>query len=397
MSFFRSDGASETVPWLAPGRRKRRATNDWMQPPMRDGDFTVDYLNFSDDEDESEDEDAPQRAPPRYGRPSESDGPNAEEALVLRAVSDLVAPETREVLERNDLLALRLVRGYWNYSPREKCVATVADDVAALRRRYRSDTLLETRLSPLDFHSAIWPASFCGVDDFGHVVVCEKLGDVSLERAFFNGEVSPFELLRLRVQTLEAIQRECALQSVRQGWRAYKVVFIVDVAGAGLSLLKSQVMQYCRDYAQLTEKLFADAVFCNYVVNAPTSAKYAWRAIGTMLCDETRDLVQFVGGTKEETVKALVQGGVPRAAIPKYLGGLADLRPISQYLQAGYGTTEAPVHRDPVPEAPDRPQRFMYVVPAILVAIAGLLIRWLGTLPALLLLFSGLLIRRLGS
>ena len=80
-------------------------------------------------------------------------------------------------------------------------------------------------------------------------------------------------LVRLRVQALEALQRESARASARCGSRVYKVVFIIDVEATSYSLFKSNVMAFARRYAAVTETMYADAVWTNLVVNAPSVAR----------------------------------------------------------------------------------------------------------------------------
>ena len=79
-------------------------------------------------------------------------------------------------------------------------------------------------------------------------------------------------------------------------------------------------------YARLTERMYADAVWKNVIVNAPSMFRATWKLVEPILDDETRELISFV---REDE---LVGAGVPRRATPPDLGGSAAAVPLSRYL-----------------------------------------------------------------
>ena len=106
------------------------------------------------------------------------------------------------------------------------------------RRRFDAPTLLRRELHPT-FHRELWPTTLLGHDRYGHPVVYERLSDLQLDRVL--REFTVDEVLALRMQAYDALQHVCAARSTRAGKpRVYKCVFLVDVSGASLSLLRPQ-------------------------------------------------------------------------------------------------------------------------------------------------------------
>mmetsp|Transcript_1710 Transcript_1710/g.4825 ORF Transcript_1710/g.4825 Transcript_1710/m.4825 type:complete len:294 (-) Transcript_1710:346-1227(-) len=68
--------------------------------------------DFSEDDDVSDDGRVFEKPPGRFGRPSESDGWSEDEAAVRDAIAPRLGEAARRLLEGDDLLFLRLVRGF---------------------------------------------------------------------------------------------------------------------------------------------------------------------------------------------------------------------------------------------------------------------------------------------
>ena len=284
--------------------------------------------NFSDDETTtvaesfrtmSEDKMA---APGKFGRRAESEDWTDEEWRVReRAFATMT--RGRDVFEEDDLLCLRLVRGYWTYELSD--LVSVMEEVAAWRCNWSCDLYLRKPLPFLrgDFHRVAWPTWVTGRDKYGHLVVLERFETMQWDLVL---EYSVEELLRCRIQALDALQREAARISALPGHpRVYKLVFIIDVAGATFStFMNAKVMDFAKQYAKLTEKMYADAAWTNLVVNAPGVARAAWRVVERVVDEETRDIVKFAP-VGDACVGALKDLGLPDDAIPSYLGGSAPL------------------------------------------------------------------------
>ena len=304
--------------------RKQPSFESWSEGASDQHDILGSFTDDEpDDESDDGDWDAPGPrilAPSKFGRPREDLGWQPEEAAVRDAILARVDREVRRVLAGDDLLFLRLVRGFRLLEDRVGGTAAICEWVASRRAAWRADALLRTRLEPADFHRRVWPTWVSGRDAFGHLVVLEKLGSIDFDRLL----LMPLdEVLRLRVQALDCLQRELARPLAGYG-RVYKCVFLVDVAGASLShLWKGETMALAKAYAKLTENMYADAVWKNVVVNAPGLARGAWRVIERLLDDETKDLISFVQAAAgaPDTPAKLDHAGVPRAAAPAYLGG----------------------------------------------------------------------------
>ncbi|KAJ8600746.1 hypothetical protein CTAYLR_003938 [Chrysophaeum taylorii] len=266
-----------------------------------------------------------ERPPGKFGRQSESDGWTEEERVERAVVWAHLSPGAQSIYEHDELLFLRLVRGYWKYEDRTRTVVSVAETVAEMRRRYRCATILQGPLAcdPAGaFHRRAWPSWILGRDTYGHPVVLERFSALDWDAAL---RLTTEELLELRIQALEAMQVDCERWSRRQSHRVYKVVYIVDVGNVNSwALASSRVLEFAKHYAKITEQMFADAVWLNLVVNAPGVARAGWRVVERMVDEETRDIVRFLP-TGNSCCAALLDAGVPRECIPDYLGGAAAL------------------------------------------------------------------------
>ena len=114
---------------------------------------------FSEDDlTEASDEQPP--APRRFERPSESEGWTAAESKQRDALWKVLSDTAQTELRRDDLLFLRLVRGFRRADAERK--RSIIEEVTTLRARYRTtpEPPLGGSLSPTDFHRAIWPVAW---------------------------------------------------------------------------------------------------------------------------------------------------------------------------------------------------------------------------------------------
>lgn len=269
-------------------------------------------------EDNEEDADEQPAAPRRFERPSETEGWTIEEIAQRDAAYALLTDTAKSELERDDLLFLRLIRGFRRADAERH--RSIIEEVTTLRRRYRTtpEPPLGGSLSPSDFHRAIWPTELVGRDAWGHLIVVERVRDVDFGRLL----AMPIDaVLRLRVQALDALQKLSAGPRTRGTHRVYKCVFICDCRHASYtSLARKETVSLASAYARLTERMYADAVWRNVVVDAPLVARAAWRVVEPMLGEETRWLMQFLDGSDPQALEAV---GVPRRCCPRSTSGVA--------------------------------------------------------------------------
>ena len=117
--------------------------------------------------------------------------------------------------------------------------------------------------------------------------------------------------------------------------------------------MRGETTALAKAYAKLTERMYADAVWKNVVVNAPAVARGAWRVVERLLDDETKDLISFVHAPPgaADTPGKLRAAGVPRAACPAYLGGAANPVLLADLLARGDGGADLLPPPEPRPDA----------------------------------------------
>ena len=149
----------------------------------------------------------------------------------------------------------------------------------------------------------------------------ERVKDVDFDRLL---EMPIDAVLRLRVRALDALQRLSACQRKRGPHRVYKCVFVCDCEDASYAALaRRETVSLASAYARLTERMYADAVWRNVVIDAPLVARAAWRVVEPILDAETRELLQFVVCGGADPAAALEEVGVPRRAFPRTARGIA--------------------------------------------------------------------------
>ncbi len=263
-------------------------------------------------------------APSKLGRRPESEPLNDEELAVRDEVLALLSPQSAADMRAPESLVFmtRILRGYWvGYEPRVGTIVDVLERCLVLRRRFDAPTLLRRELHPT-FHRELWPTTLLGHDRYGHPVVYERLSDLQLDRVL--REFTTDEVLALRMQAFEALQHVCDARSTRAGKpRVYKCVFLVDVSGASLSLLRPQARALMAAYSKLTEEVYSDCVWVNDIVNAPAVARVIWGAVSKMIDPITQECIKFLDADAAAVRAQLASAGVPDDVIPRELGGNA--------------------------------------------------------------------------
>ena len=263
-------------------------------------------------------------APSKLGRRPECEPLNDEEMAVRDEVLALLSPQSAAEMRSPESLVFmtRLLRGYWvGYEPRVGTIVEVIERCLSLRQRFDAPTILRRELHPT-FHRDLWPTTLLGHDRYGHPVVFERLSDLQLDRVL--REFTVDEVLALRMQAYDALQHVCAARSTHAGKpRVYKCVFLIDVSGASLSLLRPQVRALMAAYSKMTEEVYSDTVWVNNIVKAPAVARVLWGAVSKMIDPITQECIKFLDADAAAVRAQLAAAGVPEDVIPRELGGSA--------------------------------------------------------------------------
>ncbi|KAH8056524.1 hypothetical protein JL722_7360 [Aureococcus anophagefferens] len=169
-----------------------------------------------------------------------------------------------------------------------------------------------------------------GVDLYGHVVWAEKLGDIG---AVVDVPVSEDDAKAIRLKTMEAIRCAQIRACERRGPQRYKQVYIVDLGAVSLTSLMSRGSVRAMTAAIITgaNAYYPETLWKMFLVNAPWSVRSVYAMISPMIHEVTKAKIKILGGPSKY-LPELEKNGVPRAAVPKSLGGGCDETPLAKLI-----------------------------------------------------------------
>lgn len=169
-----------------------------------------------------------------------------------------------------------------------------------------------------------------GMDLYGHLVWAERLGDVGAVVDFPLG-VDQCVIMRCKVmEGIRAIQRR---NSTARGARRYKHVYILDLADISLSSLmtRSAVRELTKAIISGASALFPETVWKLFIVHAPFIFRSAYAIVSPFIHPVTKEKIQILNG-RSSYLPALQKAGVPKSAIPAFLGGTCPDKTLASML-----------------------------------------------------------------
>lgn len=154
----------------------------------------------------------------------------------------------------------------------------------------------------------------------GVPVYVERLGTLDVEKMLKTASVEDIVEQRMRMQgyMIKTLLPEMAR---RPGSIARdKIVHVIDMKGAGLSLLSSRNIAVFKRLQEVDAN-FPEFLYRTYVVNVPIGARVVWSTFSAILPSRVRAKVRILGSVKggNLTKLAAIMGGVDR--VPEFLGG----------------------------------------------------------------------------
>lgn len=278
------------------------------------------------------------------------------------AIVGRLSDEERELLAASacseDLL-MRVVRGFRKRGIGE--AVSCLQKVLEWRDHVGADEKLLCRRFPKHaaFHAA-WPSLAGGEDVWGHPLWVEQIAALKLKN-LVEPHFSISELLMLRAQILETLQREKLRVSEELGHRVYKHIYIMDLKNLEVGMFSdSQIRAILKGLISSSSEYYTETCWKMYLVNSPITFRAVWAVVKAWIDPDTVAKIAILGGPKAY-LPELQSAGVPLEAVPRCLGGRHPGRPydalIDAYIQktvAAAATGAAPsaaADADPAPPA----------------------------------------------
>lgn len=185
-----------------------------------------------------------------------------------------------------------------------------------------------------------------GQDYYGHQVWAERLGDIA---GVVDHPVSPDEAKLIRVKrrpvavsrdvdreneetsspscsvgmkTMEAVRAAQIVASEKRGPRRYKQVYIIDLSQCSLSSLMARTSVRTMTTAIITgaNNFYPECLYKMFIVNAPFIFRSVYTIISPFIHPVTKEKINILGGPSKY-LPEMAKAGVPKAAVPKTLGG----------------------------------------------------------------------------
>eukprot|EP00047_Mylnosiga_fluctuans_P002202 m.223590 g.223590 ORF g.223590 m.223590 type:complete len:308 (+) comp10947_c0_seq1:28-951(+) len=250
-----------------------------------------------------------------------------------------LTPEQRAQISALDVLLT--VRGYQTYNPRLEETNKALKMIADWRDKVEFYTFLKSRL-PVDteFHQ-FWPEFVYGEDKYGHVVVgmrFEQIDTDSMEKAIHSH--APQEdhssesslMLRLQGQKMACLTHFKDKKSKASGTQRYKHIIVADLSGLGMSILGSHKRGIIKAIMDVGANYFPESIWKIFLINAPFVFRAIWAVVKPWIHPITVAKIHVLGGPKD-SLKKMVESGIPESSLPSWVGGSHPGTPIINILQ----------------------------------------------------------------
>ena len=187
---------------------------------------------------------------------------------------------------------------------------------------------------------------FGGLDFYGHQVWAEQLGDIA---AVVDHPVTPEEANKIRLKTMEAVRAAQTRACEARGPRRYKQVYIIDLSQLSLSSLmaRSAVRTMTTEIIKGANAYYPETLWKLFIVNAPFIFRSVYSIISPFIHPVTKEKIKILGGPSKY-LPELLKEGVPKSAVPKFLGG--------DHPDVGLHAMIADLVKDGYPRAAQAPQ-----------------------------------------
>jgi len=164
----------------------------------------------------------------------------------------------------------------------------------------------------------LYPCSFCGKDNDGHVIYMEQPNQSSIKELMKLHDMDV--LLRWHVYCMERIRERNKFEHTD------RISVILDLSGIGISVLADmKAISFLKTLASTDQQYYPENMRRLFVINAPSVFTGLWKIVKPLLDERTQRKVQVLG----KDYLTVMQEFISIDQIPECVGGQGKLTVLS--------------------------------------------------------------------
>jgi len=238
-----------------------------------------------------------------------------DEEQFIQACQEAINPDQHMKISETDLLTC--VRGYATYVPRKEETVKAFVGICDWRDEVGFYDYLYKRLNQDEEFYNYWPEYIYGNDKYGHPLVSMHVEQIDADKLT---QMDEAHVLRLQGQKQALYSYHKKVVSAQIGVQRYKYSLLVDLNGAGMSLLSGKKRTIIKKVFDVGADHFPESIWKIYVVNTPFLFRAAWAMVKPWIHPITQAKVNIFGAPADAK-KAMMADGFPEESLPDWLGG----------------------------------------------------------------------------
>jgi len=224
------------------------------------------------------------------------------------------------LINTNEAMLIRFVRGYWQEENRDKTTQEMLKKTLDWRKEMNVDQVLNKDLPQEEKYMQMWPHDYHENDKRQHIIY--------YERTCFS---DPYKLLEAlteeqiqesHVQMLETLTWLKEKKSAEINCLCYKSIVIMDLKDFGWNHLSKTLYGMISKVTAIDQYYYPETLYKLFIINAPFSFRALWTVVKPWLHPLTQARIQITGG--ESDYLPIFKTLVDEVNIPRYIGGSCD-------------------------------------------------------------------------
>jgi len=248
----------------------------------------------------------------------------AEEKMWCEMTLQAVPEDQRKSFGSVFLDVLCIVRGFSGSKHRKDDTLKSVTSIAEWRAKVNYYNMFAAPLQNFDLFHNLWKENICGPDSYGHMVQVIRIEDLDVD-GIEKMDLNQLEVLQGQKMKAYAVYKDDMAR--QRGVQRYKHTLLVDLSHVKLSMVSSSSKRSVIQHVfGIGSKYFPETIWKIYLVNGPMVFRAVFSMIKPLLAPETIAKIHMTG-SYESSLKKMESDGLPRSALPTWIGGTAQ--PIS--------------------------------------------------------------------
>jgi len=264
-------------------------------------------LNYADSDEEEDSEN-------NLELPEEARDPDLYEMHMMEKMREKFAGADSNISET---YLLQTVRGYRSYKDPEEATIDAYKALLEKRKELKIDRALKENPTGWEEYNEILQTGVLGCSKIGRPVYYSRTGMMKPKELVKFG-YSKYRGCYIRGQEEVRLIKE--IISEKLGYRLYRHIVVIDLAGYCMSHLSRDFMAMVRKVLPLSNMLYPESLEKLYIVNAPFVFTTAWSLLKAFIHSSTQKKITILGSNAKKNIEIMSEHIDP-AEIPIWLGG----------------------------------------------------------------------------